>query len=156
MSELAPRPLMPEDASAARALIDSRLRDTPYLARHVELLESALQFEDPEFMALLADGAPLADGLAALVLFGTVAGARSVVKVHGAVARDDHALDLLLDAVRDACARSDERLVLCELPDDGPFVLLAASLERCGFHEEGRVPDFVRDGVALRLLVWRP
>jgi hypothetical protein len=30
-------------------------------------------------------------------------------------------------------------------------VLLAS-----GFREEGRVDDFVRDGVALRLLVWRP
>jgi predicted GNAT superfamily acetyltransferase len=103
-------------------------------------------------MALLA----LAEGgkqLVGLVLFGTVAGARSVVKVHGIVARERDVAVALLDAVRQASERSGERMIVSELPDDTPFALASEALEASGFAEEGRVPDFVRDGVALRLFV---
>jgi hypothetical protein len=87
------------------------------------------------------------------VLFGTVAGARSVVKVHGVVAHEPATAIALLDAVRQASERSGERMILCELPEDAPFAVASEALEASGFAEEGRVPDFVRDGVALRLLV---
>jgi hypothetical protein len=62
----------------------------------------------------------------------------------------------LLDAVRETCVRSGERLVVCELPHDTPFDLTGIALVARGFREEGRIDDFVRDGIALRLLVWRP
>jgi predicted GNAT superfamily acetyltransferase len=62
----------------------------------------------------------------------------------------------LVDAVRETCERSGERLVICELPNDPPFDVSAVALAARGFREEGRVEDLVRDGVALRLLVWRP
>jgi predicted GNAT superfamily acetyltransferase len=60
-----------------------------------------------------------------------------------------------VDAVHQASERSGERMIVCELPDDPPFTATAAALEASGYAEEGRVPDFVRDGVALRLLVQR-
>ena len=149
------RPLMPEDADAARATIVDELRGTPYLARTLEVLDSALRFEDPEYLCLLAapsdDAAP-----SGLVLFGTVLGARLATKVHGVVAPDPRVQLVLLDAVRETCVRSGERLVVCELPHDAPFDVASVALLASGYREEGRIEDFVRDGVALRLFVWRP
>ena len=149
------RPLMPGDARAARAVLGACFRDTPYLGRMEEVLASALEFEDPEFLCLLAEHAPtsLPNGV---VLFGTVAGARLVVKVHAVASADARVMHALLDAVRDACVQSGERMIVCELPHDTPFALASGALVASGFHEEGRVEDFVRDGVALRLMVWRP
>ena len=146
---------MPEDAGAARALVSAHFRDTRYEARLLEQLESTLQFEDPEYVALLAappDGARL-HGLA---MFGEVAGARAVIKLHALVGADAGVLAALLDALQSAAERSGERMIVCELPDDAPFERAALRLDAAGFVEEGRVRDFVRDGVALRLLVWRP
>ena len=149
------RPLMPEDARAARDTIVDHLRGTPYLDRVLEVLDDALKFEDPEFLCLLgtrAESAP-PDGL---ILFGTVLGARLVTKVHAVVAPDPRVQLALLDAVRETCVHSGERLVLCELPNDAPFDVAGVALVASGYREEGRIDDFVRDGVALRLLVWRP
>jgi hypothetical protein len=152
MKDLELRALMPDDAGAARALVSEQFAGTRYRARALELLESALRFDDPEHMAILA----FTEGearLLGLVLFGTVTGARSVVKVHGVVAHEPAAARALLEAVRLASERSGERMIVCELPDDAPFAVASEALAATGFAEEGRVPDFVRDGVALRLLV---
>ena len=134
------RPLMPQDARSARDTIVDHFRGTPYLARVLEVIGDALKFDDPEF----------------LCLFGTVLGARLVTKVHAVVAPDPRVQLALLDAVRETCVRSGERLVLCELPNDAPFDVAGVALVASGYREEGRIDDFVRDGVALRLLVWRP
>lgn len=150
--DLVLRALIPEDDDAARALLSEQFAGTRYRARVLEQLEAALQFEDPEYMALLAFGED-ESRLLGLVLFGTVAGARSVVKVHAVVGGEREAAEALLDAVRRASEHSGERMIVCELPDDAPFVVAAEALEASGFAEEGRVSDFVRDGVALRLLV---
>jgi hypothetical protein len=150
--ELELRALMPDDAGAARALLSEQFTRTRYRARALELLESALRFDDPEHMALLA----FAEGgktLVGLTLFGTVAGARSVVKIHGVVARELETAVALIDAVRHASEHSGERMIVAELPDDAPFAVASEALEASGFAEEGRVADFVRDGVALRLFV---
>ena len=146
---------MPEDAAAARALVGDGFRGTPYLARVLEVLDSTLRFEDPEFLCLLAapDETAAPEGL---VLFGTVLGARLASKVHGVVAPDPRVQLALLDAVRETCVRSGERLVVCELPADTPFDVARIALIASGYREEGRIEDFVRDGVALQLLVWRP
>ena len=146
---------MPEDAGAARATLIEQFRGAPYLARMLEVLDSALRFEDPEFLCLLAEQAEIG-GIDGFVLFGTVLGARLATKVHAVVAPDPRVQLALLDAVRATCARSGERLVVCELPHDTPFDVAAVALVASGYREEGRVEDFVREGVALRLLVWRP
>jgi hypothetical protein len=149
------RPLMPEDADAACATVTAAFRGTPYLGRMQEILEGALQFDDPEYLCLLA--APPDDGVpSGVALFGTVLGARLATKIHAVVASDPRVQLALLDTVRETCVRSGERLVVCELPHDSPFDVTAVALIASGFREEGRIADFVRDGVALRLLVWRP
>ena len=146
---------MPEDAEAARATVVDQFRGTPYLARMLEVLDSALCFEDPEFLCLLS-AAPEPGAVNGLVLFGAVLGARLTTKVHAVVAPDPRVQLALLDAVRETCVRSRERLVVCELPHDTPFDVAAMALVASGYREEGRIEDFVRDGIALRVLVWRP
>lgn len=146
---------MPEDAVAARATLVHHFRGTPYLHRMLEVLDNALRFEDPEFLCLLS-ATEDSDAINGLVLFGTVLGARLATKVHAVVAPDPRVQLALLDAVRETCTRSGERLVVCELPHDTPFDVAAVALVASGYREEGRIEDFVRDGVALRLLVWRP
>lgn len=149
------RALMPADERAARALLGSHFSGTRYRERMVELLESALRFDDPEYLAVLAFSE--SDGeLVGLTMFGTVAGARAVVKIHAVVAREHAVAFALLEAVRDASERSGERMIVCEVPDDAPFSIVADSLTTAGYSEEGRVPDFIRDGIALRLLVRAP
>jgi len=146
---------MPEDARTARDTIVDHFRGTPYLARLLEVLGDALRFEDPEFLCLLAAPGE-SDPPVGLVLFGTVLGARLVTKIHAVVAADPRVQLALVEAVRETCVRSGERLVVCELPHDVPFEVTGVALVASGFREEGRIDDFVRDGVALRLLVWRP
>ena len=146
---------MPEDARAARDAIIAQFRGTAYLARLLGVLDDALRFEDPEFLCLLAAPGE-SDPPSGLALFGTMLGARLVTKVHAVVAPDPRVQLALLDAVREMCVRSGERLVVCELPDDAPFDVTGVALLASGFREEGRIGGFVREGVALRLLVWRP
>lgn len=146
---------MPEDSRAARAAVVDQFRGTPYLARSLEVLDDALRFEDPEFLCFLAAPGE-SEPPTGLVLFGTVLGARRVTKVHAVVSPDPRVQLALLDAVRETCVRSGERLVVCELPHDASFDVTGIALVASGFHEEGRIDDFVREGVALRLLVWRP
>jgi hypothetical protein len=155
VSAIVVRPLMPEDADAVCPAVTAAFRGTQYLGRMQEILESALRFDDPEYLCLLAaapgDGVPTG-----VVLFGTVLGARLTTKVHAIVGSDPRVQVALLDAVRETCLRSGERLVVCELPHDAPFDVTAVALIASGFREEGRIADFVRDDVALRVLVWRP
>ena len=146
------RALMPEDADPARAFVSGQFTNPRYRARALEVLDTALQFEDPEYMALLAfDGEPAR--LVGIAVFGTVAGAHAVVKLHGVITSEPAAARALVEAVRHASEHSGERMIVCELPDDPPFAEAVAALQASGFTEQGRVPDFVRDGVALRLFV---
>ncbi|HET9798694.1 MAG TPA: hypothetical protein VFP90_11915 [Gemmatimonadaceae bacterium] len=155
MTAIVVRPLMPEDARSAHDLLERAFRGTAYLLRLREVLDDALRFEDPEYLCLLAES-ERESALEGLVLFGTILGARLATRVHAVVAPDPRVQLALLDAVRETCVRSRERLVICELPHDTPFDLAWIALVARGYREEGRIEDFVRDGVALRLLVWRP
>ena len=144
---------MPEDAEAARAVVRVTLRDTRYLGRALEVLDAALAFDDPEFMGLLAlnaDGA-----IESVAVFGAVAGAYRVVKLHGLTggSADMHAA--LVSGVSSACLDAGERMIVCELTDDAPFETLRLALENADYLLEGRVTDFTADGIDLQLYVWR-
>lgn len=153
MSELELRPLMPQDAGAARALVSARLTRTRYEARVLEQLDVALSFEDPEYMALLAVE-PESARVVGLVMFGTVAGAHRVTRLH-VLLGDAEVCTALARAVRMVASDSGERMVVAEVADDAPFRDAAASLLDSGFVEEGRADDFVSDGVGMRFLAWR-
>ena len=155
MDEIELRALMPEDADAARAVVVAALAGTRYETRVLEQLDVALTFEDPEYIALLA-GEPDSDHLVGLVLFGAVAGAERVTKLHALVGDDEGTCVALADAVRSVASDSGERMVVAEVADDLPFRTVIAALRESGYTEEGRVDDFVSGGVGLRFLVWRP
>ena len=155
MDEIELRALMPGDADAARALVVARFAGTRYESRVLEQLDVALSFEDPEYVALLASE-PGSDHLVGLALFGAVAGAQRVTKLHALLGDDDGTCAALADAVRNVAADSGERMVVAELPDDAPFRRAIVALRESGYAEEGQVDDFVCDGVGLRFLVWRP
>jgi hypothetical protein len=154
MDEIELRPLMPEDADAARAVVVAHLGGTRYEARVLEQLDVALTFEDPEYMALLA-AEPRSGQLVGLVIFGAVAGAQRVTKLHVLLGDDEGICAALADTVRTVASESGERMVVAELADDRVFNDAIAGLRDSAFHEEGRVDDFVADGVGLRFLVWR-
>ncbi len=148
-----PRHLVADDAASARALVHAALGITPYVDRVVELLDQAARGGDPEARALVIER----DGtIAGLVIFGLVAGAQGAARLHalvldrGAVA-DDVGGRLTLAAAA-AVAADGARLLVAELPDDVAMGQVPSVLRRHGFVEEGRVPDFFRDGIALTIL----
>jgi hypothetical protein len=146
MTEANVRALRLAEATAARALVSIQFGGTPYEARFLEQLELASKGDDPECRALVAGDEPCA-----VVLFGTVAGATSVMKLHALAGNDRSALLALARAVR----ATDVRLIVCELADDAVFAVTGQILRELGFEEAGRVADFFRDGVDLVVLTWR-
>ena len=126
---------------------------TPYIDRALEVLELAERGNDPEHRALLIarDGT-----VAALALFGTIAGTANGVRVHTAVLAPGIEVEdvglRLMDAVAAAARSSGAGFLLAELPDDPALGTTLALLRQHGFREEGRVPDFYREGVALSFL----
>lgn len=60
---------------------------------------------------------------------------------------------LLATAGRGAASNGLTRMIICELPDDARCASALARLLASGFVEEGRVPDYYADGVALCILV---
>jgi hypothetical protein len=154
VDEIELRPLMPEDAGDVRALVVARLSGTRYEARALEQAGVALSFEDPEYMALLA-AAPESGHLVGLVMFGAVAGAQRVTKLHVLLGDDAGTCAALATAVRTVAADSGERMLVMEVPDDAPFRDAVMALRESGFAEEGHVDDFVAESVGLRFLVWR-
>jgi hypothetical protein len=149
VSELSVRALHPDDAGAARALVSRQFSGTRYAARLLEQLEIAVGGGEPEYCAMVAIAPDAA--VRGVALFGDVAGAQKVVKLHLLAGDEFHVLHALAMAVRDANAR----MVVCELADDAAFHVAAAALRDVGFAEEGRVADFVSDGVALLVFVSR-
>jgi GNAT superfamily N-acetyltransferase len=150
---LDPRPLQPEDSQATRVLLMGALGITPYIDRALEVLELAERGNDPEHRALVIarDGT-----VAALALFGTIAGTARGARVHMAVLAPGVDLEdvgmRLMDAVAGATRSSGADFLLAEMPDDPALGTTLALLRQHGFRDEARVPDFFRDGVALTFL----
>lgn len=146
MTEMSVRALRGSDFPAARALVSQQFTGTPYEARLFEQLALATTGNDPECQALVAGDAPRG-----LALFGSIAGADGVVKVHALVGDDSEALRSLITAVRDTAAR----LIVCEIAGDTPFDVTARILRELGFEDAGRIADYFRDDVPLLVLTWR-
>jgi len=150
---LDPRPLQPEDSQATRVLLMGTLGITPYIDRALEVLELAERGNDPEHRALVIarDGT-----VAALALFGIIAGTARGARVHIAVLAPGIELEdvgmRLMDAVATSARGSGADFILAEMPDDPALGTTLTLLRQHGFRDEARVPDFFRDGVALTFL----
>ncbi len=138
------RALLPEDASAARALIQRQFGGTRYEARLAELLGEVLTGGEEGVVAVERGD------VVALVLFGTVAGARETTRVHVVLGADPALAAKVVDHVANGM-----RLVVAEVPDDAPFAAMHAALQRAAFSEEGTVAGWIASDVALRLLARR-
>ena len=148
----APRPPLPGDAEPIRALVWAALGITPYVDRVIELL-SAAERGDPESHALVTerDGA-----VAALALYGPVAGASATWQLNMLLVAPRVALRevgrAMIDAVVDNLRRAGARLLIAELPADAVLGRTLTLLRSNEFTQEGRVPDFYREGVAQLFL----
>ena len=145
------RPLLPDDAAGARALVHAETAGTTFAEPLREALDRALEGTSDEARALCA----LRDGeLVGLCLYGRVAGSRAA-RLHlvavTASARLGGVARRLCDATAAALADSGAALLVAEYPDAPAFAAGAELLRRAEFVEEGRVRDYFRDGVDLVL-----
>ena len=147
------RPLLPEDAQGARTLLMGALGVTPYIDRALEALALAERGGDVDHRALVIarDGT-----VAGLVLYGAVSGTTGGARLHiTALApgiQPDDVGERLMRAVADVCREAGARFMLAEMPDDPALGVVLSLLREYGFHEEARVPDFFREGIALAFL----
>lgn len=148
----APRPLTPADAEPVRALVLGALGVTPYIDRVLELLGEAERGDgDTHGLAIERDGT-----VAALALFGSVPGAANTWKLHTVLlAPRVEVRDVggtMVDAVVERVRALGGRLLVAELPADAAYGRTLSLLRANDFHQEGRIVDFYRDGVALLFL----
>ena len=147
------RPVAASDSPSARALANTALGDAPFAEPLLTALDGALQRRTDEYQIIVAcDG----DTLAGLVVFGEIAGTLRTGRIHliaveGNARRRGIAL-ALIDAACDRLRGRGGRLVVIELPMDPRLATAHRLAQRAGFHEEGRMDDYVREGVALVLL----
>jgi GNAT superfamily N-acetyltransferase len=126
---------------------------TPYIDRALEVLAHAERGNDPEHrgMVIARDGT-----VAGLALFGVISGTLHAARLHTAVlapgVRTDDVGERLMRSVSDAARNAGAHFMLADMPDDPAIGGVLSLLREHGFHEEARVPDFYREGVALTFL----
>lgn len=135
-----------------RALVWATLGVTPYVDRVTELLAAA-ERGDVEVHALVIER----DGtVAALGVYGPVAGAQDAWHLHMVLVAPR--VDLrevggaMIEGVIAHARRQRARLLMAELPADAALGRTLTLLRANQFRQEGRIPDFFRDGVALLFL----
>jgi hypothetical protein len=124
----------------ARALIESALGGTPYLARAIELYEIALAGHSDESIAIWTEHGGV---VSAVALVGMVAGAVGAGRIHLMIGDDPHLTARACDVLRAMGAR----LAVAEWPDDAVFAPAVEQIREYGFVEEARIPEYYRAGV---------
>jgi len=148
------RALVPADAGVVRALVERALGGSRHASRAFEQLDVAITGADAECVALvLAEDDQ--SSLSGVVLFGPVAGANGVIRIHVLVGVDRDAMVMLVDGLMLQPHVPAARMIVCEIADDTTCAMAASVLLACGFTRDGRVEDFFADGVSLDLLVRR-
>ena len=148
----APRPLHAGDEESVRPLVHGSLGGTPYVDRVVELLPAA-GGADPEIRSCVVER----DGtVAALALFGPVAGARGVWKLHIVLLapriEPREVGRAVMEHVVELARREAARMLVAELPADAAYGPTLSLLRSNDFDQDARIPDFFRDDVALLFL----
>ena len=146
------RSLRDDDAVVVRALMERELARVPEAESARSAIESALAGAGDEYRAIVSDDRGDVTGIA---VYGPVAGTVGTAKLHAilvtAAARMRGVAARLCDQVASELGAEGARLLIAELPDTPALRPGAMLLERCGWREESRIPDFFADGVALRL-----
>ena len=150
--DAAPRPITITDAEGVRALVHASLGVTPYVDRVIELVELS-ERGDPEVRSFVIER----DGtVAALALFGAIAGAQGTWKLHAMLLADRvdprEVGGAMIEGVVAAARNAGARLLTAELPGDPVMGKVLSLLRASSFKQEGRIPDFFRDNVALLFL----
>ena len=146
-------PLSASESASARALARAALDDVPYAPSLLAPLDSALRSEGGEYRALIARDNTAVIGL---IVFGEIAGAVGAgriyfVAVHGGVRRRGIG-SALIEAACTQLRSAGARFVAIEMPEEPRLDAARAVALRMGFLPEGRVSDYVREGVSLVLL----
>lgn len=151
-TSLSIRRLRDADFASVRALAERELAPVPEGEAARSAVESALAGVSDEYRALVAEEAGEVVGVA---VYGPVAGTIGTAKLHAilvtAAARMRGVAARLCEHLAREVAGDGARLLMAELPDTAALRPGAALLERCGWREEARIPDFFADGVALLL-----
>ena len=150
--DAAPRPITIADAEGVRALVHASLGVTPYVDRVMELVELS-ERGDPEVRSAVIER----DGtVAALALFGPIAGAQGTWKLHAMLLAERvdprEVGGAMIEGVVAAARGAGARLLTAELPGDPVMGRVLSLLRASSFKQEGRIPDFFRDEVALLFL----
>ena len=129
------------------------LGDAPYAPSMLASLDGALRSESEEYRALVV-GEHTA--LVGLIIFGTTAGALGAGRIYF-VAVDEKARrkGLATALIEAACAElwsRGGRFVAMEMPEEPRLDGGRAVALRAGFRPEGRVSDYVREGIGLAFL----
>ena len=141
------------DFAAAHTLALTVLGDAPHAEPMLAALANALTRTSDEYRAIVARDGRTVLGV---IVFGEVAGARGagriyLVAVNGAARRRGIARALVDAACRELSERR-ARFAMIELPAHTRLEDVRRLVERAGFREEGRMDDYVRDGVPLVFL----
>ena len=150
--DAAPRPITSADAEGVRALVLASLGVTPYVDRVMELVTMA-ERGDPDVRSLVIER----DGtVAAMSLFGPIAGTQGTWKLHALLLAERVEArtvgGAVVEAVVESVRAAGARLLTAELPGDPAVGKVLSLLRASGFRQEGRIPDFFRDNVALLFL----
>ena len=154
MSARRVRALDAPDAASARVVVREQFGETQYCATILEQLDVVMTHRNSEYAGLVVTDSVRSNVLGVL-LFGPLAGTSGVVKIHALVGADVEVMMALLDSLLAASAERADRMIVCEVADEVPYASVSDALIGRAFTREGRVEDYVRDGIALDILVWR-
>jgi ribosomal protein S18 acetylase RimI-like enzyme len=146
-------PVTASTASPVRSFASVALGDWEYAEPLVAALDGALAGESDEYRGIVARHG---DTIVGLIVFGETAGALGAGRIYliavGASARERGVAAQLVDAVCIELAGRGARFAMIELPGEPRFAPVRRLAERMGFREQGRIDDYLRDGVPLILL----
>lgn len=125
---------------------------TPYIDRAVEILNIAERSGGDEAhraYVVARDGT-----VAALALFGSIAGTEAGFRLHllVVVSAEGDIGKRLLEAVSHAVIDSGGRFLVAEIADEPALSGTISLLREHGFEEAGLIPDYFRDDVPLLVL----
>lgn len=155
VATLTVRALDVEDATGARALLlPAWDGEHPHVEAMLSRLDRAASQAGAETLALAA---VLEQTLVGVAIFGMLAGSIGTAALHGVFVAEEIRRrgtgSALMRGLVKVLTSDHARLIVAEVPEDDSLSGYRQFLSRQSFFMEGRIPDLMRDGVALTL--WR-